>query len=248
MNSYFSDGEKNSHIKESLERGIGKFGTISYAYAVMNKKNTDNIVVITNVEDDFVEMYLDNKYQNIDPVIIKALNNITSFVWDDNMKISSYWPADKVFVLKTFSFLCGHTFVLHDYYNNLATLTLYFDKFLMADVGELIERHKNDFHGILRDTHEMLLQIYRKSEEMTADNTVLSTREAEVLYWSSTGKTYAEVAEILKLTVSTVKFHMGNTVKKLGVKNAKHAISLANELKLIPDAVNNSVRQPPYQK
>lgn len=234
MNSYFSDGEKNSHIKESLERGIEKFGTISYAYAVMDKRNKDNILIINNVSDEFANEYLEKKLQNIDPVIIKSLNSITSFVWDDNMKISSYWPVDMVFILKTFSFLCGHTFVLHDYYNNLATLSLYYDKFLMADVGELIERHKNDFHGILRNTHEMLLQIYRKSEEMTADNTVLSTREAEILYWSSTGKTYTEVAEILQLTVSTVKFHMGNTVKKLGVKNAKHAISLANELNLTP--------------
>ncbi|WP_416411556.1 response regulator transcription factor [Pantoea sp. App145] len=95
-------------------------------------------------------------------------------------------------------------------------------------------KYKNDFQGILLDTHEMLIQIYKQSEEKNATNSVLSTHETEVLYWSSIGKTYAEVAEILHFTVSTVKFHMGNTVRKLGVKNAKHAISLANELNLIP--------------
>lgn len=247
MNSYFSDSEKNSYIKENLERRIEKFGKISHAYAVMDKKNTDNILVINNISEEFSNEYLENKYQNIDPVVITALNSVTSFVWDANLKINSHWPMDKVFIWKSYSFLCGHTFVLHDYNNNMATLSLYYDKYLMADIGELIEEHKNDFQGILLDTHAMLLQVYKKSEDATSPNTVLSSREAEILYWSSTGKTYAEVAEILQLTVSTIKFHMGKTVKKLGVKNAKHAISLANELNLIPDSVNNSSRQFPHK-
>lgn len=234
MKSYFSDSEKNSYIKESLEKGIAKYGKINYAYAVMDKKNTDNILIIHDISGDFSNTYLENKYQNIDPVVIKALNRVSSFVWDDNLKINSYWPMDKVFILKSYSFLCGHTFVLHDQYNNMAMLSLYFDKFLMADVGELIKTHKNDFQGILLDTHEMLLQVYRKSEEMSTSKTALSTREAEILYWSCTGKTYTEVAGILQITVSTVKFHMAKVVKKLGVKNAKHAISLANELNLTP--------------
>jgi len=233
MNSYFSDSKKNNHVKENLEKGIAKLGKINYAYAVMDKKNTDNILILNNISDEFANVYLENKYQNIDPVVVNALNRITSFVWDDSLKINDYWPVDKVFILKTYSFLCGHTFVLHDHYNNVATLTLYFDKFLMADVGELIKTHKNYIQAILLETHNMLLQIYRASEEMRAARTALSTREAEILYWSSTGKTYPEIAGILQLTVSTVKFHMAKVVKKLGVKNAKHAISLANELNLI---------------
>nr|WP_159466433.1 LuxR family transcriptional regulator [Scandinavium goeteborgense] len=234
MKSYFSDSEKNKHIKESIEKGIAKYGKINYAYAVMDKKNTDNILIINDISDDFANTYLENKYQNIDPVVINALNRITSFVWDDSLKINSYWPMEKVFILKSYSFLCGHTFVLHDHYNNMAMLTLYFDKFLMADVGELIKTHKNDFQGILLDTHEMLLQVYRRSEDMSAARTALSTREAEILYWCCAGKTYTEVAGILQLTTSTIKFHMGKVVKKLGVKNAKHAISVANELNIIP--------------
>lgn len=248
MNNYFSDSEKNSYIKENLERRIEKFGKISHAYAVMDKKNTDNILVINNISDEFANEYLENKYQNIDPVVITALNRVTSFIWDANLKINSHWPMDKVFIWKSYGFLCGHTFVLHDYHNNMATLSLYYDKYLMADVGDMIETHKNDFQGILLDIHEMLLQVYRKSEEVAAANTLLSTREAEILYWSSTGKTYAEVAEMLQLTVSTIKFHMGKTVKKLGVKNAKHAISLASELNLIPDSVHNFSQQLPHKR
>lgn len=233
MNSFFSDSDKNRYIKEKLEKQLIKYGKISYAYAVMNKKNTDDISIITDLKPDFVEMYLEKKYQNIDPVVINAINRVSSFVWDDSLKINSYWPMGKVFVVDSYNIMCGHTFVLHDQHNNLATLSLYFDKFLMADVGENIMKFKNDIQAVLIDTHEMLLEVYKKSAEKLTMKTVLSPREAEILYWSSIGKTYPEVAEILNITVSTVKFHMGKTVKKLGVKNAKHAISLANELNLI---------------
>lgn len=233
MKSYFSDSEKNKYIKESIEKGIAQYGKINYAYAVMDKKNTDNIIILSNLSDELANTYIVNKYQNVDPTVINALNRITSFVWDDSLKINDYWPMDKVYIFKSYSFLCGHTFVLHDHYNNMAMLTLYFDKFLMADIGELIKTHKNDIQAILLETHDMLLQIYRTSEDMGAARTALSPREAEILYWSSTGKTYTEIAGILQLTASTVKFHMSKVVKKLGVKNAKHAISLANELNLI---------------
>uniref|UniRef100_UPI00384ACE79 helix-turn-helix transcriptional regulator n=1 Tax=Brenneria izbisi TaxID=2939450 RepID=UPI00384ACE79 len=62
---------------------------------------------------------------------------------------------------------------------------------------------------------------------------MFSHRENEILYWASMGKTYPEIAMILDIKISTVKFHIGNVVKKLGVLNAKHAIRLGVELQLI---------------
>ncbi|MGL9750687.1 MAG: helix-turn-helix transcriptional regulator [Symbiopectobacterium sp.] len=38
------------------------------------------------------------------------------------------------------------------------------------------------------------------------------------------GKSYQEIAIILAIKLTTVKYHMGNAVKKLCVNNAKHAI------------------------
>ena len=47
------------------------------------------------------------------------------------------------------------------------------------------------------------------------------------------GKTYQEIALITGITSRTVKYHIGNVVKKLGVINAKQAIRLGVELELI---------------
>jgi LuxR family quorum-sensing system transcriptional regulator ExpR len=61
----------------------------------------------------------------------------------------------------------------------------------------------------------------------------LSPREGEILYWASQGKTYHEIALILGIKTRTVKFHIGNAVRKLGVTNAKHAIRRCLERQLI---------------
>ncbi|MEW7002261.1 helix-turn-helix transcriptional regulator [Serratia marcescens] len=47
------------------------------------------------------------------------------------------------------------------------------------------------------------------------------------------GKTYQETAMILGIKTGTIKFHMSNVVKKLGVTNARHAVRLGMELRLI---------------
>ncbi|HGJ5876615.1 MAG TPA: helix-turn-helix transcriptional regulator [Arsenophonus sp.] len=44
---------------------------------------------------------------------------------------------------------------------------------------------------------------------------------------------WADIAKILGIKPGTIKFHMSNLVKKLKASNAKHAIKLATELKII---------------
>lgn len=231
---YFSDAEKNAQIKEVIEKYLIDYDKIDYAYAVMNKKNTSNMIIISNLSDWF-KLYLDNSYQNIDPVIINALNCISFFRWDENLKISDKWKLPRIFESgKKYNVFCGYTFVLHDPYENLVVLSLMLDKLSTPDIEKLIENTKDRLHGILIQTHEMLLHIYKDSQinnKALVDD--LSSREMEILYWSSIGKTYPEVATMLGITVSTVKFHMGKVVKKLGVKNAKHAIRLCTELNII---------------
>ncbi len=58
-----------------------------------------------------------------------------------------------------------------------------------------------------------------------------SRRENEVIYWVSMGKTYPEIAMILGIKIVTVKFHMGNLLKKLGVYSVKQAIRICHEFR-----------------
>ncbi len=57
----------------------------------------------------------------------------------------------------------------------------------------------------------------------------LTDREFEVLDLTIQEKTNAEIADQLFISVRTVKFHLGNTYKKLGVSNRKEALAFVNK-------------------
>jgi ATP/maltotriose-dependent transcriptional regulator MalT len=61
----------------------------------------------------------------------------------------------------------------------------------------------------------------------------LSERELEVLRLLASGKTNAEVAGDLFVSVGTVKSHTGNFYRKLGARNRAEALNRARELGLI---------------
>lgn len=58
----------------------------------------------------------------------------------------------------------------------------------------------------------------------------LSTREREVLYWVSLGKTNWEIGVILDISLHTVKNHMKSILAKLSASNRTHATQRAKSL------------------
>lgn len=55
----------------------------------------------------------------------------------------------------------------------------------------------------------------------------LSDRELEILRWAAKGKTSWEISRIHAVSERTVKFHLGNVFRKLGVTNRAQAIGAA---------------------
>ena len=53
----------------------------------------------------------------------------------------------------------------------------------------------------------------------------LSERESEVMSWVRMGKTNAEIGIILNISAFTVKNHLQNIFKKMGVYNRTQAVS-----------------------
>ncbi|WP_339057497.1 LuxR family transcriptional regulator [Candidatus Regiella endosymbiont of Tuberolachnus salignus] len=236
----FDNETINNLIKDDLDKEFESYGDIKYAYAIMNKKNTTEMSVISN-RPDWFKIYIRDRYQHIDPVIITALNRITSFPWDENIMINSDLKLPKIFnIVSSYNITNGYTFVVHDNKNNLALLSIMIDKSYINDINDinkLIEYNKDKLQSLLITVHDKTMSLYRnmgiKYHRKKETEEIFSRRENEILYWSSVGKTYQEIAIILGIRPCTVKFHMANIVKKLGVMNGKHAIRLGIELKLI---------------
>ncbi|MDY6984412.1 MAG: helix-turn-helix transcriptional regulator, partial [Pseudomonadota bacterium] len=64
-------------------------------------------------------------------------------------------------------------------------------------------------------------------EELLCEALRLTTRESQVLYWISNGKTNREIAEILGMSPRTVNKHLEQIFPKLGVENRTAAARIA---------------------
>ncbi|HGJ5891045.1 MAG TPA: LuxR C-terminal-related transcriptional regulator [Arsenophonus apicola] len=232
---FFNNNLINGKIKNFLDEQIIKYGDIKYAYLVMNKINPMDVIIINN-HIEWFDLYIKGSYQFIDPVIMNAIERVDDFHWDE--KIMDYSEIKLPIIFKhskKYNINKGHTFILHDYLNNLAVLSIFESESDDNNSKNIINNHKEKFQQLLIKTHQKLLSLYDEIEKGGNQYKPLglSPRENEILYWVSIGRTYQDIAKILGIKQGTIKFHMGNIVKKLGVSSTKHAIKLATEFKMI---------------
>ncbi len=236
-----NDDKKIETLRDYINRKLEVYGSPKYTYMVINKKNPADIFIISSYPNEWIDLYVGNNYQHIDPVVLTAFRRCSPFSWDENITVLSDLKSSKLFSLsKKHNIVNGFTFVVHDPLNNLAMLSLMMDNHAEKTLEANVARDLDKLQMLLIEAHEKMLMLNQNAPGVsarmgiiTAGKTILSPRENEVLHWASMGKTYQEVALITGITTRTVKYHMGNVVKKLGVINAKQAIRLGVELELI---------------
>lgn len=230
-------------LRDYIDRKLSSFGRLEYAYTVVSKKNPGDVLIISSYPDEWVDFYRTNNFQLTDPVILTAFRRTSSFSWDENITLMSDLKFTKIFSLaKKYNIVNGFTFVLHDHMNNLALLSVLISNNGQGPLEARLSSERGAIQVILIDVNEQMYRLAgacpfgRQRHHMETAKPIFTRRENEVLYWSSMGKTYGEIAAIAGISVSTVKFHMGNIVSKLGVSNARQAIRLGVELELIKPA------------
>jgi DNA-binding CsgD family transcriptional regulator len=62
----------------------------------------------------------------------------------------------------------------------------------------------------------------------------LTAQEIEILRLLAERRKNAEIADKLYISVSTVKWHLWNIYRKMGVRNRRGAVDLAQNIGLIP--------------
>ena len=79
---------------------------------------------------------------------------------------------------------------------------------------------------VAQATHEALKRVVN-SAITDAHECELTARECECLQWTANGKTAWEISKILKLSESTVTFHLKNAINKMEVSNRPQAVAKA---------------------
>ncbi|HEX6034680.1 MAG TPA: response regulator transcription factor [Anaerolineales bacterium] len=106
--------------------------------------------------------------------------------------------------------------------------------YLMKNISarELTAAIRSAHHGKMTlspEAAEALVQARAQAQETEC----LTEREREVLKLMVDGLSNAQIAERLVVSISTVKFHIGNILMKLGVENRVGAVTVAMQKKLV---------------
>lgn len=233
----FSLFKKNDNVKDTLSAYInGKLnlpGDPDYIYTVISKHNPADMLIITSYCQRWSENYSQHNWHINDPIVLNAFHRSSPFFWDENISLISELQLTSIFSgAETKTAANGLTLVLHDHMNNLSLLSIVIKNQNRTELESHLSRELNRMQMLLI---EINAQMYLISKSVTTQSfrPIFTRRENEILYWASRGKTYAETALILGISVSTVKFHMSNVVDKLGASNARQAIRLSAELNLI---------------
>jgi two-component system, NarL family, response regulator LiaR len=82
-------------------------------------------------------------------------------------------------------------------------------------------------------SREIMQTILQPAEMVPQGSYGLTRREIEVLRYMAAGKTNAEIAVKLTVSHATIKFHISNILRKLGVESRSSAVVLATKQNLV---------------
>lgn len=95
-------------------------------------------------------------------------------------------------------------------------------------VGEMFEAQAPRLHALVH----CLMGAYHEAlgDTALADPVRLTRREIQCLKWAAAGKTDGEISQIMQISAPTVRFHVTNAARKLGVAGrsqaVRHAVAL----------------------
>lgn len=181
-------------------------------------------VFIHTFPEEWVNYYMEQKFYELDPVMVRGKSMNTPFQWSK---------------------------LIHerDVSKDLQTYNNYAAEFgLLEGVGVPIPRadgrksiftitgnnNPKEIDRLIQDKHEQLISIACAFHSIATDFlrdkrtkefiNPLTEREQECVLWTAKGKTSWEISKILHITERTVTFHIENARKKVGATNKYHLI------------------------
>lgn len=195
---------------------------LAFAYLSLPPRSNDKPTLISNYPAPWIARYLENRYQSVDPVIVRARCGGCTFRWGSDLSREEGAGAQVFEEAAQFGICCGVTIPIIDRRGNFAAMSFSADKpdpvFFRA-----AERYEHGLPFIASCFH---MFVRRKlSGDRMIDGVSLTPREYECLQWAARGKSDWEIGCILGITQRTVAFHLGNARRKLGVTTTKQAIA-----------------------
>ncbi|KWT94058.1 MULTISPECIES: autoinducer binding domain-containing protein [unclassified Variovorax] len=185
------------------------------------------ISVLNSYPHEWWQRYIDNSYHAIDPSVAHCTASQRPVIWSDSLfqPAKEFWDEAQSFGLRV-----GWAQSCRDGLGIVSMLTLSRSGETLGTV-ELASKER-ELRMLTECAHRLMLHAFRSRliGEMRA---ALTEREVEILRWAADGKTGKDIALILGISLSTVRFHLKNATSKLDAGNLSGAIARAMVLDLL---------------
>lgn len=212
-----TDEQRMFDLATSLAQQLGMEYFSFTAHTVLNPHPR----TYNNYPAAWNEHYLRCNYVNIDPIVAHCHTSLLPILWDDEVfrQTPEFWERARSHGLRY-----GWSNSAHDGHRNECMLSV-IRSHTPVDAEEF-----NNMAGQTIWLGNLMLSLI---SDQKSTKPILSTRETEVLKWSADGKTADDISTILKLSQSTVNFHIRSFIAKLGTNNKTGAVGKAFKIGIL---------------
>ncbi len=231
--SWCDEGASIGQVRERIETFVEELGLTRFAFGMyMPRAHSpgesavgDFPAVLTNYPEEWFDRYMRLRYDRIDPVVELAARLNRPFLWG-GARFRRGFLKQQQRVLdegRDYGIAAGLVIPLHDAGGAHGLFTV-------------VAGETSRLRDAVRGEHERLFAAAFDLQDFMRDrlpdthaagaapDAGLSLRERECLLWTAEGRTAAEVADRLGLSVSTVNRHLSNAARQLGCANKHHAV------------------------
>ena len=193
---------------------------LDYAsYCAINTVS-DSVQGFANYPVEWVEHYMGNGLQNLDPTTVVTARSIAPVDWS-RLKHSSGFKTvfenGRDFGISD----CGLTVPIRGPYGECGLLSVTRDastrewELLKPDILTTLQTAAVTMHDAVMQTDTLSTALHRP---------VLSQRESETLQWTAAGKSQQDIGDILSISLRTVEVHLRSARSKLNALTTAQAV------------------------
>lgn len=227
----FSELKTQFDVFRALKRVTADFGWRAFMVMRMPRDLEDitlsSLSIICSWPAELVNRYDENSFLKRSPILARLKKSVTPFRFDMTTipENERHGPVEKAVELFTsFNMTRGVYFPVHDVLGNRAAVVLSGDRD-PAEINEMLQ-----LSMISTLLYERISQLQYADEKPSEE---LSEREVECLILTSSGRTSAEISEILSVSEHSVNHYLNRAAKKLGTSNRTQAVAKALRIGLI---------------
>lgn len=224
------------------QKALGQYGYDSICYCLVTDHPTyglkANHGAMQNYPDDWIKYYFENDYKSIDPVLQFCFKTNEIFSWDALIQSKELANDEQLLMDQAAEakLLNGLAVPIHGLKGELTAIGIASTSGkaeMKKDILSKIRALSIQFHAAYIEKESQLTKIERLKLIEDRQKIQLTEREREILLWMSEGKSDPVISEILGISHATVRFHINNIFKKLGVNERILAVVVAIRYGLI---------------